>query len=167
MRPAIVKKLFDRKFPPGTQFGTPLPPPPMVQPPPPPTPSGNIVKRVIDYVTQRKQRELAAYEAAQKKMQDDYLKEVRAVAATGLPVEEMEGRLAQAVEITPDELRELADARARTVRDYFITEGKIAAERLFLTQAVAPVAAVEPAEGAEATAAAPEVKGPRVFLELQ
>src|ERR1019366_206336 len=31
----VVKKLFDRHFPPGTKFGTPLPPPPFVQPPPP------------------------------------------------------------------------------------------------------------------------------------
>jgi len=63
------------------------------------------------------------------------------------------------------------------VRDYLITEGKIAPERLFLTQAAtAPVETAAPAEVAPA-AEAPEsvatanpaavTKGPRVFLELQ
>ena len=32
---AMVKKLFDAKFPPGTKFGTPLPPEPEVAAPPP------------------------------------------------------------------------------------------------------------------------------------
>lgn len=156
---AMVKKLFDRKFPPGTQFGTPLPPPPAIEPPPPRPPEG-IVKRVIDFVTLRRQREETEFKKAQQKVQTDYLQQLKEVAAAGLPQDEMEGRLAEAETITSDELRALADARAQTVRGYLIDEGKIAAERLFLTQPVAP------AEG-ETNAAATTGKGPRVFLQLQ
>lgn len=164
-RPVIVKKLFDKKFPPGTRFGTPLPPPPFVSPPPP-RPPGGIVQKVIDFVTLREQREKDAFKALQKKTQAEYMKEVQAVAAAGLPLEDMEGRLAESVEITTDDLRALADARATAVRDYLINEGKIAPERLFLTQ---PAVAAAPGEGAEPTEGAtqPASKGPRVFLELQ
>jgi uncharacterized protein involved in outer membrane biogenesis len=159
---AIVKKLFDRKFPPGTRFGTPLPPPPFVQPPPP-KPSEGFVRRVIDFVTLRDQRDKEAFVALQKKSQEEYMKQVNAVAKAGLPQEEMEGRLAEAVEVSADDLRALAATRAQVVRNYLINEGKIAPERLFMTQASAPVETVAPAEGA-----APAVsKGPRVFLELQ
>ena len=164
-RAALVKKLFDRKFPPGTKFGTPLPPPPFVEPPPPRTP-GNIVRRVIDFVTFREQRDKQAFVELQQKTQAEYMKQVQATAAAGLPLEEMEGRLAEVIEITTDDLRALADARAQKVRDYLINEGKIAPERLFLTQpavAPAPVEGAEPVEGA----APPVSKGPRVFLELQ
>jgi len=33
---AMIKQLYDEKFPPGTEFGTPLPPPPPIPAPPPP-----------------------------------------------------------------------------------------------------------------------------------
>src|SRR5205807_1430060 len=124
----IVKKMFDRRFPPGTEFGTPLPSPPFVQPPPPRTP-GNLVQRVIAYITKREERDQAAFVAEQKKAQDEYMKQVHEVAAAGLPPEEMEGRLAQAVEVTTDDLRTLVDARAQAVRDYLMNTGKIAPER--------------------------------------
>ena len=168
-RPAIVKKMFDRRFPPGTEFGTPLPPPPFVQPPPPRAP-GNILQRVIALITKREERDQAAFATEQKKAQEEYMKQVHEVAAAGLPQEEMEGRLAQVTEVTTDDLRALADARAQAVRDYLINEGKIAPERLFLTQSAvsADVAAPAeaPADGA-ALAAVKASKGPRVFLELQ
>ena len=167
---AMVKKLFDRKFPPGTKFGTPLPPPPMVQPPPPRPPEG-IVRRVIDFVSLRERRDKKALAALQKKTQQEYMKQVQAVAVAGLPQEEMEGRLAEAMEVSTDDLRALAAIRAQVVRDYLINEGKIAPERLFLTQSAAPAANVVPAEGAEpGEGTAPTAsagKGPRVFLELQ
>ena len=70
---------------------------------------------------------------------------------TGPSLEEMAGRLAGAIAVTEDDLRALAEARARRVRDYFLTEGGIAADRLFLTEAKEPK----------------ENKGPRVFLSLQ
>jgi len=175
-RTKLVKKIFDRKFPPGTQFGTPLPPPPQVEAPPPRS-SGGLVQRVIDFVTLRESREQDSFEKRQKKTQAEYMQQVHAVAAAGLPQEEMEGRLAERVEIPLDDLRALAATRAQVVRDYLITEGKIAPERLFLTQAAtAPVETAAPAEVAPA-AEAPEsvatanpaavTKGPRVFLELQ
>ncbi len=153
---AMVKKLFDRKFPPGTKFGTPLPPPPEVQPPLPSSSAG-LMRRMIDFITLRKQREEAEYKKTQQKVQTDYLQQLKEVAATGLPLDEMEGRLAEAEEITPDDLHALAAARAQSVRDYLINEGKIAPERLFLTQS-------EPAAGDETAA---NGKGPRVLLQLQ
>jgi uncharacterized protein involved in outer membrane biogenesis len=149
---AMVKKLFDRKFPPGTPLGTPLPPPPMVSPPPPP-PEKNLFWKIYDFVTLRKVRQKAAYEAAQKKMQQDYMQQVKIAAATGLPPDEMTGRLVDSMEVSDDELRELADARASRVRDHLVNAGHIAPERLFLTKA--PESA-----GAQG-------KGPRVFLQLQ
>lgn len=55
-------------------------------------------------------------------------------AVIGLPLDEMEAQLKRQVEITPDELRALAAARARTVREY-LTQAGIAAERIFLEPA--------------------------------
>ena len=55
------------------------------------------------------------------------------------------------MEVTDNDLRELAAARAQRVRDYFINEGKISADRLFLAQ----------------DQEQKENKGPRVFLSLQ
>lgn len=71
---------------------------------------------------QENQRRAAAHQAA-----------VAAATATGLPLAEMEGRLAEAVIVGENDLRALADARARRVRDHLIAEG-ISAERLFLAQ---------------------------------
>ena len=53
-----------------------------------------------------------------------------------------------------NDLRALAAARARQVRDYFISVGKIDAERLFLAKD-------------KADPAAKAGKGPRAFLNLQ
>jgi hypothetical protein len=64
----------------------------------------------------------------------------------------MAGRLAESMEVTDNDLRSLAEARAERVRDYFRNAGNIAAERLFLAQG---------------GAAAKENRGPRVFLSLQ
>lgn len=73
-------------------------------------------------------------------------------AATGLPVEEMTGRLAETTSINDNDLRALATRRAEHVRDHLINVGKISPDRLFLGQS---------------SAAANENKGPRVFLNLQ
>jgi hypothetical protein len=64
----------------------------------------------------------------------------------------MTGRLADSMDVTVDDLRAQASARAVRVRDYLIGTGHIAAERLFLAQ------------GSDA---AKLNKGPRVFLSLQ
>jgi hypothetical protein len=147
---AKLKQLFDEKFPPGTEFGTPLPAAPAVAAPPAP-PSG-FFKRVVRALTLAETREKRAAAQENAKRAAEHEQAVAAAAAAGLPVEEMTGRLAETMPVTPEDLRALAAARAQHVRDYLMNEGKIAAERLFLTQ---------PKETQE------ENKGPRVFLTLQ
>lgn len=65
---------------------------------------------------------------------------------------EMEAKLLGTIAIGPDDLRALAAARARTVRDYLTTTGKVAAERVFL---------------AEAKAGTERPPAPRVWLDLK
>lgn len=147
---AKLKQLFDEKFPPGTQFGTPLPAAPAVATPPPP-PRG-FFQRVVRALTLAERREQRAAAGENAKRAAEHEQAVAAAAATGLPLEEMTGRLAATLAVAPDDLRALAAARAQRVRDYLMNEGKIAADRLFLTQA---------------KEAAKENKGPRVYLTLQ
>jgi hypothetical protein len=139
---AMVKKLFDEKFPPGTEFGAPLPPAPVVTAAPAPA-KKNLFRRVVDALTSSETP--AATTAPDATTTPD------AGAAAGPSLEEMSGRLAETMEVTDNDLRALADARAQRVRDYFLTAGGISADRLFLTQAREPK----------------ENKGPRVFLSLQ
>ncbi|HEY4988631.1 MAG TPA: DUF748 domain-containing protein, partial [Opitutaceae bacterium] len=113
---AVIKKLFDAKFPPGTRFGTPLPPPPAVTPPPP-APQPGLIKRVVDALTFRKQREDKAALKENERVQAQHEKDVVAAKAAGLPLDEMTGRLAEAIEVTPNNLRALAAARAQSVRN--------------------------------------------------
>jgi hypothetical protein len=146
---AMVKQLFDKKFPPGTQFGAPLAAAPPVTAAPPAPPAG-LFKRVIRTITFQNARSDAA-------AKPDGTKAGNAAAgsgtvAAGLPLEEMTGRLAETMVVGENDLRVLATARAQRVRDYLTTTGHIAAERLFLAQ------------GQEA---AKQNKGPRVFLSLQ
>lgn len=139
---AMVKKLFDEKFPPGTEFGAPLPPTPVVAVAPAPV-KKNLFRRVVDALTTSETTAAAtAPDAAATPVAGE---------ATGPSLEEMTGRLAETMEVTDNDLRALADARAQRVRDHFLGEGGIAADRLFLTQAKEPK----------------ENKGPRVFLSLQ
>jgi len=153
---AAIKKLFDEKFPPGTQFGTPLPAAPAVVAPPPPPPAG-FFKRVVRAITFQDSRDQRAAQNENTRLAAEHTQAVAAAAATGLPVEEMTGRLAEATAVTDDDLRALAQARAQRVRDYFATTGKIAVDRLFLANAAAPAAGDSAKAG----------KGPRVFLQLQ
>jgi Domain of Unknown Function (DUF748) len=148
---AVVKTLFDAKFPPGTQFGTPLPPPPAVAPPPP-APRDGLIKRVVDAVTFRKQREEKAAVKESARVEAEHEKEVVAAKAAGLPLDEMTGRLAEAMEVSPNDLKALAAARALRVRTHLIDAGHISADRLFLTQSPDPDK---------------EKQGPRVLLTLQ
>jgi hypothetical protein len=148
---AMIKKLFAEKFPPGTQFGAPLPAPPAVAPPPPAPPPG-IFGRIVDAVTFKAWRERRAAEREQARLAAEHQKAVAAAIATGLPLDEMTGRLAESMDMTDNDLRAVAAARAEHVRDYLIKTGHIAADRIFLAQS---------------TAAVKENKGPRVFLSLQ
>jgi hypothetical protein len=54
--------------------------------------------------------------------------------AATVPQEEMIARLVSTMAVDDNDLRALASARARQVRDHFIQDGKIAADRLFLVQ---------------------------------
>lgn len=144
---AKVKQLFDEKFPPGTQFGAPLPPAPVAAAAPP-APKKGLLRRVVDVVTFRGSGATTATAAETKAATPAAV----ATEATGGPsLEEMTGRLAETMAVTDDDLRALAATRAQAVRDYFINAGKIAPDRVFL------------AKGKEQ----PENKGPRVLLGLQ
>ena len=168
---AAIKKLFDEKFPPGTEFGTPLPPPPDVEAPPPPSPPG-VLKRLANTLTFKQRREERARREKAEQLEAEHEKAVAAAVATGLPVEEMAGRLAETMEVSDNDLRALAVARAQRVRDYLIDTGHISADRLFLTQnkeakETVKADAAADAETAKSGAETKRGKGPRVFLELQ
>ncbi len=145
---AMVQKLFAEKFPPGTEFGAPLAKAPVTAAPPPAAKKG-FFGRVVDVVTLKSLRggETKPAAAAEAPVAASV-----ATPATGPSLEEMSGRLAETMEVTDNDLRALAAARAQRVRDYFLIEGKIAADRLFLAQG---------------EAAAKQNQGPRVFLSLQ
>ncbi len=150
---AMLKKLFDEKFPPGTEFGTPLPRPPAVTPPPA-KPAPGLIKRVVKTITFQSARDRRAAEEAQAKAAEGFKDATAAAIAGGLPPDVMTARLADTMEVTDDDLRALAMARAAQIRDYMVATGKIAQERLFLAK-------MSPA------APASQNKGPRVFFELQ
>ncbi|MEO6569401.1 MAG: DUF748 domain-containing protein [Opitutaceae bacterium] len=138
-----VQKLFTEKFPPGTEFGGPLPiPPPLVEAPAPP--KRGVWGRVVDAVTFKSRR-------VEKATAPPPVAEPTSSAAASTPsgpsLEEMKLRLADSSTVTDEDLRQLATARAQKIREHFV-QAQIAPERLFLAN--------------EAT-----VKGPRVFLQLQ
>jgi hypothetical protein len=144
---AMVQKLFAEKFPAGTEFSTPLETAPLAAARPAP-PKKGLFGRVVDVVTLKSLRSGEAKPAAEAAATS----RVAVSDATGPSREEMSGRLAETMEVTDNDLRALAAVRAQRVRDYFLNDGKITPDRLFLTQAAA---------------AAKENKGPRVFLSLQ
>ncbi|HEY4301743.1 MAG TPA: DUF748 domain-containing protein [Candidatus Didemnitutus sp.] len=152
---ALIKRLFDQKYPPGSDLGTPLPPPREISPPPPP--SGNLLQRVVDFVTLKHPRELGAYRVAQEKARANYVKELKTAVDAGLPIEEMTERLLTTVEVAPADFQALAAARVQRVRDYLADEGHISPERLFVTQSSDDASGAPPATG----------KGARVFFKLQ
>jgi len=129
----MVKKLFDAKFPPGTTFGTPLPPAPEAAPLPAGPPAG-IMQRIVDIVTFKRERDATAAKKESELLAVDHEKAVATAVASGLPLEEMNGRLAESIEVTGDDLGALAASRARCVRDQLVTVGHIAADRLFLSK---------------------------------
>jgi uncharacterized protein involved in outer membrane biogenesis len=144
----MVKKMFDEKFPAGTEFGTPLAQTPATAAAPA-SANKSLLRRVVDVITFG----LFSSDPAQP------VEPARAVtvappgaAPAGLSAADMASRLAETMVVDDNDLRALAAARAQRVRDYFLNEGKIAADRLFLTQD---------------KGAAKENKGPRVFLSLQ
>jgi uncharacterized protein involved in outer membrane biogenesis len=147
---AMLKKLFDAKFPPGTTFGTPLPQPPAVTAPPAP-PKGGFFDRLIAAITFRDMRARRAAQRENDRKMEEHKKAVAAAVSTGLPVDEMSGRLAETMEVATEDLRALGAKRAEQVRAYLVNTGHIAPDRIFLVQ----------------TNDAAGSKGPRVFLTLQ
>ncbi len=149
---AMLKKLFDAKFPPGTPFGTPLPPPPVVTAPPA-APRPGLLRRFMDIFKAREEEEerLAAQKEAAR-IAALHEESVAKAIATGLPPDQMTGRLEESMEVTNNDLAALASARAQHVRNRLIESGHIAADRLFLAQSSDPTR---------------RTKGPRVVLDLE
>lgn len=145
---AMVKKLFDETFPAGTQFGTPLAQAPVAVAAPA-TANKSLLRRVVDVITFGIFADTAPQPA--KPVRPETVA-APGVTPAGPSPEEMIGRLAETMTVDDNDLRALAADRAQRVRDYFLNEGKIAADRLFLAQD---------------KGAAKENKGPRVFLSLQ
>jgi uncharacterized protein involved in outer membrane biogenesis len=147
---AMIKRLYDQQFPPGTEFGTPLPQPPaVVQPPAPPA---SLFQRLVRTVTRQNRRDLAAAQAENSRRAREHQRALDAALAGGRPMAEMLGRLAEKIEVTRADLSALAVARAQRVRDHLAGPGQVASDRLFLAQG---------------TEAAQGTKGPRVTLSLQ
>jgi hypothetical protein len=148
---AMVKKLFNQKFPPGTKFGAPVAEAPPVAAPPPPPPPG-FLKHMVELITFAEKREKSAAKKAEAQRAAEHQKALNVAAEAGLPLEEMTGRLAEAMAVDDNDLHALAMARALRVRDQLANAGHIATERLFLSQSKDPKKLN---------------KGPRVFLSLQ
>jgi hypothetical protein len=148
---AMLKRIYDDKFPPGTRFGAPIPPAPEMLPAPPP-PDG-LVSRFFGSITGQHARETRAVQQENERRLAEHAKALAGAITTGVPAEEMRKRLLESTVVDGNDLRALAQARALSVRDYFTNIGKIPAERLYVAK--------ERAEGGK------EAKGARVTLELQ
>lgn len=66
--------------------------------------------------------------------------------AKDLPQEEMENLILTHIEVTDDDLQELAKRRAQVVREYLLSEGKLDAGRMFLVEPKA-ISLDNPGEG--------------------
>jgi hypothetical protein len=148
---AMIKALYDDRFPPGTQFGAPVPPPPAMVPAPAP-PEGFLPKLMAALTGQASREEKAAQEENLRRLAA-HAKAIETAVSTGLPLDVMRARLSEVTEVDENDLRGLAQARAQSVRDYFTNVGKIAPERLFMAKDK-----IDPAK---------EAKGARVMLALQ
>jgi hypothetical protein len=148
---AMIKKIYDDRFPPGTRFGAPIPAPPEMLPAPPP-PAG-VFARFFGALSNRAEREAKAVQEENARRLAEHARALQAAISTGLPLEDMRKRLIADTEVEENDLRNLAQARAQTVRDYFTKVGKVSADRLFLAKDK-----VDPAQ---------ETKGARVSLGLQ
>jgi hypothetical protein len=148
---AMIKRIYDDRYPPGTRFGAPLPPAPEMLPAPPP-PDGALA-RLFGSLTGRAEREARAVQEENARRLAEHAKALETAVAAGLPLEDMRKRLIEETEVDENDLRNLAQARAQKVRDYFASVGKISPDRLFLAK--------------DKPDAPKEVKGARVSLGLQ
>ena len=76
-----------------------------------------------------------------------------------LPVPEMETLMLTNTPVTPDDLRELATARAQAVENYLVKEAALSPERVFLVQGRTP--------SADAAGAKAQAPGARVDLAIR
>jgi hypothetical protein len=120
---------------------------------PPPSPPTGFLPRLVATISGRTAREEKAVQEENARRVAEHAKAIETAIATGLPIEEMKGRLLEATVIDGNDLRALAQARAQSVRDYFTNVGKINPERLFLAK--------DRVEGGK------DAIGARVTLELQ
>jgi hypothetical protein len=152
----MIRRIYDAKFPPGTEHGAPVaapaPAPQPVAADAPPPPKIGFIRRVVNALTGESSRPATAEETQLANLKEDYAAALEVAKDTGIPLQEMVDRLAGFVTVTDSDLQALASARAERVREYFLSEGKITADRIFLTQG---------------TAQAKANKGPRVFLSPQ
>lgn len=126
---AAVKHIFDRRFPPGTALGTPLPEAPPIETPPPPDPDANLLKRVYHWLTLHGPRERTNFRLNQERIQREFLAEAQKIVDAGLPLEVMTERLMAVIEVDEAELQALAAARRTAVRDHLLKSGQIGHER--------------------------------------
>lgn len=186
---AMVGLLFAKKFPDGVAAVTTTPAamepaaatvvsesPAVV--PSPEKPVG-FFRRLAHFVTFKDAREARAVERANRENAERAKQALVAAkepataasSSTGdtpapvISLEEMERRLMGTLVVSDGDLRALAQAREHAVRDYFVTVGQIAPERLFLTKEKSGESATLVKTGAERPAATG--KGARVFLSLQ
>jgi hypothetical protein len=148
---AMIKKIYDDRFPPGTRFGAPIPPPPAMLPAP--TPPEGALARFFGALSNRAEREAKAVQEENTRRLAEHARALEAAIATGLPLEDMRRRLIADTEVDENDLRNLAQTRAQNVRDYFANVGKISPDRLFLAK--------------DKVDATQEKKGARVSLGLQ
>jgi hypothetical protein len=186
---AMVGLLFAKKFPDGVAAvtttpaameptaATVVPESPAVVPSPE-KPVG-FFRRLAHLVTFKDAREARAVERANRENAERAKQALvsakepatAASSSTGdtpapvISLEEMERRLMGTLVVSEGDLRALAQAREHAVRDYFVTVGQIAPERLFLTKEKSGESATPVKTGAERPAATG--KGARVFLSLQ
>ena len=97
------------------------------------SPRKGLLRRVWDLATFKSWRERKSEENGEPPNPATVRPEEPGLAesVTGPALEEMKARLADAIEVTDGDLRQLALARAQRVRDYFLQQ-EINAERLFL-----------------------------------
>ncbi|MEO7598506.1 MAG: DUF748 domain-containing protein [Opitutus sp.] len=170
---AMILKLYRQRLPLGTSLtasdiasvektAAPSPPPsPVANKVPDPQPENkSFLQRAAEVVTLKPIRDWFSKKKAEQPITGEAVPAGRSPVSTarptdaiplpedGPPLEEMRARLAETIQITDGDLRQLAAARAQTIRDYF-SQHEINPERLFLANV--------PGEG----------KGARVFLQLQ
>jgi hypothetical protein len=102
----------------------------------PPPPAENALRRLVDTLTFKTQREQRAAEEENARRQAAHSAAIQVLSVQGTPLPVMIERLRSRIEVTSEDLRALAEARAAAVRQHFITAAGIEADRLFLAKSI-------------------------------